>query len=249
MASIPLIVSSILSKKIAGGAETIVIDVKCGSGAFMTELAKARELANALTETGRLCGLNVHTEITDMSQPLGSAVGNALEVAEALRILRNQASTGPEKRFESLCLQLADRTLSAAGIEVKPEEVLRSGKALTKAEEWFKAQGATTMDPRPARLMETPIWADSDGYIAKIDAGAVGQAVLDMGGGRKKKDDAVDLQVGITILKLVGDPVSAGEPALVVHSRAPISPEAVEKLTSQILEVSPEAVAKPALFL
>ena len=249
IASVPLIVSSILSKKLAGGAETVVIDVKCGSGAFMKTLGAAQTLAAALRETGSRCGLTVHTEITDMSQPLGAAVGNALEVAEALRILRNQASTGPEKRFRSLCLELVSHTLEAAGVTGDPEQVLRSGAALSKAEAWFEAQGATTMDPPLERLVETPIVSPSDGFIAKIDAGAVGEMVLDLGGGRRRKDDAVDLQVGATIHKLVGDSVRTGEVVLTIRSRIAIGAEQIGERCRAIIGISTSSTDAPTLFL
>ncbi|MHB8637311.1 MAG: thymidine phosphorylase [Fimbriimonadaceae bacterium] len=247
VASVPLIVSSILSKKLAGGAETVVIDVKCGSGAFMTTLAQAETLAAALRNTGKRCGLSVHTEITGMSQPLGAAVGNALEVAEALRVLRNQASTAPERRFEALCLSLAQRTLEAARVAADAEKALRSGAALAKAEAWFAAQGAAAMDPPLERLIATPMPALADGFIAKIDAGAVGELVLDLGGGRRRKDDPVDLQVGVIVNKLVGEPVTAGESVLTVHSRAPITKAALGALTQSILATTPRPQKPPAI--
>jgi pyrimidine-nucleoside phosphorylase len=248
VASVPLIVSSILSKKISGGAEIIVIDVKCGSGAFMQTLDEAQALASALRETGKRCGLRLYTEITDMSQPLGAAVGNALEVGEALRVLRNQAETGPEKRFEILCLELAKRTLAAAGVNADPLSILRDGKALEKAEAWFRAQGATIIDPPLEQMVETPLLAPATGFVSGVNAGALGEAVLDLGGGRRRKDDVVDLQVGAIVLKLVGDAVEAGEPILRLHSRSPLPEAMVEHLIWTIISVEREAEPRP-LFL
>ena len=249
VASVPLIVSSILSKKLAGGAETVVIDVKCGSGAFITNLPQAQALATALRETGRRCGLKVHTEITDMSQPLGAAVGNALEVAEGLRVLRNQTATGPEHRFRSLCIELARHTLEAAGASADPEALLRSGAALDKAEAWFAAQGAPAMDPLLEQLVETPIVASADGFISRIDAGAVGEMVLDLGGGRRRKDDAVDLQVGATVHRLVGDPVREGEPVLTIHSRVAIESSQIGAWSEAIIRIGASSEDSPLLFL
>lgn len=249
VASIPLIVSSILSKKLAGGAETVVIDVKCGSGAFMRDLTAARELASALTDTGKRCGLNVRTAISDMNQPLGSAVGNAVEVAEALRILRNGAQTGPEARFERLCLELAGHTLAAVGIDIDPAKALRSGAAYTKAVAWFRAQGATVLDPPLERLVETDLTAPAAGFVSRVDAGSVGELVLDLGGGRRRKDDVVDLQVGVTVHKVVGDAVMAGEPVVTVRSRRPMNAPDVADWTRRILAVVPDPVSVPALFL
>jgi pyrimidine-nucleoside phosphorylase len=249
VANIPLIVSSILSKKIAGGAETIMIDVKCGSGAFMADLPRAKLLAAALEATGRRCGVDVLTEISDMSQPLGATVGNAIEVAEAIKVLRGEAETPPERRFGELCLGLASRTLHAVGFSVDPEQVLRSGKALAKAEEWFKAQGASAFDPPVEPLVETPVLAPQTGFLARLDAGAVGEAVIALGGGRKRKEDSVDLQVGARVLKLVGDPVSAGEPVLILRSRTPLDAEWISEQAGGILRVSPGKIEPPKLFL
>lgn len=247
--SIPLIVSSILSKKLAGGAETIVIDVKCGSGAFMTDLPGARNLALALTETGKRCGVRVHTEITDMSQPLGGAVGNALEVLEAIRVLRNEATTPSEKRFEQLCLTLAQAALTAVGSDQDPEGALRSGKAKAKAETWFIAQGAQGLGVPNERLVTTDIFAPLDGWIARIDAGAVGAMVIELGGGRRKIDDIVDLQVGATLTKPVGFRVDRDEAVLTLHSRKPLDGDRMRRFAAGAIEVSPSQVEPTQLFL
>ncbi|MFQ3588158.1 MAG: thymidine phosphorylase, partial [Fimbriimonadaceae bacterium] len=182
VASLPLIVSSILSKKIAGGAETVVLDVKAGSGSFMPTFEKAVELAEWLREVGSRCGLHVRTAITDMDQPLGRAVGNAVEVKEALRVLK-----GTERgRFRDLCLELAGLTLAASGRAPAraegrrhAEEALDSGRALAKAFEWFEAQDADRT------VFETEDWgvapyrcevrASSSGWVASLSAGVVGQ--------------------------------------------------------------------------
>ena len=184
-----------------------------------------------------------------MSQPLGAAVGNALEVAEGLRVLRNQTATGPEHRFRSLCIELARHTLEAAGASADPEALLRSGAALDKAEAWFAAQGAPAMDPLLEQLVETPIVASADGFISRIDAGAVGEMVLDLGGGRRRKDDAVDLQVGATVHRLVGDPVREGEPVLTIHSRVAIESSQIGAWSEAIIRIGASSEDSPLLFL
>jgi pyrimidine-nucleoside phosphorylase len=216
--SVPLIVSSILSKKLAGGAETVVLDVKCGSGAFMRTLQDARELATWLKETGELCGLDLHISITDMNQPLGRAVGNALEVKEALRVL-----FGEPGRVRDLCLHLAGQALQATGKGSREdaERALDSHAALAKAREWFAAQGADLS------VFENEDWCRASavaelrspraGCVAHVDARLVGQAVLESGGGRKKKHDAVDPSVGVVLHVEVGDRVTEGQVLAEVH--------------------------------
>lgn len=249
VASIPLIVSSILSKKLAGGADTVVIDVKCGSGAFMADLHEARKLSSALRDTGARCGLGVHTELTDMSQPLGATVGNAIEIAEALKVLRNQAKTAPERRFESLCLQLADLTLKAAGAKADPEQMLRSGAAFGQCTRWFSAQGALSIDPPLESLLHTDVASPRSGTIAKLDAGAIGEFVVDIGGGRRRKEDSVDVQVGIHVHKLVGESVVRGEPIMTIRSRTELDPDLVSALLEHAVTVSDAPVDPPPLFL
>ena len=221
--SVPLIVSSILSKKIAGGAETVVMDVKCGCGAFMKTLPEAQALAGALVETAKLCGLDLHLSITDMDQPLGRAVGNALEVKEAIRVLQ-----GEEGRFRDLCLHFAGIALAAVGkgAEEDARRALGSGSALAKAREWFGAQGADLS------VFDSEDWCTNSavaeirheggpGWVRRIDAAAIGQAVLDMGGGRKSKEDEIEPTVGFVLHVEVGDEIATGEPLLQVHGIAP----------------------------
>lgn len=212
--SVPLIVSSILSKKIAGGAETVVLDVKCGSGAFMKTMPEAQALAQALVETAKLCGLDLHLSITDMDQPLGRAVGNALEVKEAIRVLQGN-ETG---RFRDLCLHFAGKTLAAVG-KGSEEDALRaleSGAALEKAKQWFEAQGADLSVFESEDWCTNPVVTEilhegGSGWVERIDAEAIGQAVLDMGGGRKRKSDEIDPSVGIVMHVEVGDRVEPGQ--------------------------------------
>jgi len=258
VASIPLIVSSILSKKIAGGAETVVLDVKCGSGAFMTELASARQLADCLRETGRLCGLDVWTEITDMSRPLGEAVGNALEVREAIHTLRG----GGPARFRELCLLLAGEALMAGGKASEREsgyamarEALDEGKAYRKAEEWFFAQsGIASLEEVDARLPVAPslrviVHEGASGWVAEVDASQVGEAVLDLGGGRREKGQAIDPSVGVECLVAVGDRIEPGQPVFRIHaSGEPAADHAQGRLASALRVSESRVEARPLIL-
>ncbi len=211
--SIPLIVSSILSKKLACGAELVSLDVKCGSGAFMKDRASADALAAALLETGRRCGLKTTAVVTDMSSPLGRTVGNAIEVKEAIRVLN-----GARGRFRDLCLMLARHTLEASGKEAaEAEKALDDGRALAKARAWFDAQGgdAGVFDDEsllPAAPCHSLGLASSGGTVLDIDAGAVGCACVRLGAGREKKGDKIDPSAGVEFAVDVGYSVDRGDP-------------------------------------
>lgn len=257
VSSIPLIVSSILSKKLAGGAETIVLDVKCGSGAFMQTLDAARELAQALRRTALLCGLNIRIAITDMDQPLGSAVGNALEVREALSVLE-----GSETRFSHLCIALAALTLEASGLQpdqttarLVAQEAITSGAAKRKAQQWFSAQGATVdVFVNPDALGVSPvskklIYEGPSGWVSQIDAQAVGQSVVDLGGGRKTKNDVIDHTVGLELLIEVGSRIEAGQAIIIVHARTEDAAEVAIATLKPAIQVSDfEVAAREAIL-
>lgn len=255
--SIPLIVSSILSKKIAGGADTIVLDVKCGSGAFMETLLEAEMLAQTLVRTGALLGLSVKASISDMAQPLGAMVGNALEVREAFEVLSGNA---PDKRFLNLCLHYAGETLDACGkagsIEdgkAQAEDVLASGHALAKFKEWVLAQEGDAFwdtDSLPkAKVVEPIRLGGAGGYVQSIDARAVGQAVIDLGGGRKKKDDQLDLSVGVELLVRVGQQVQTGTDLAQVHAGSVEKVVEVGPAISKAFTFSESPVQEPSLIL
>lgn len=258
VASIPLIVSSILSKKIAGGAETVVLDVKCGSGAFMKELDSARQLADCLRETGSLCGLDVWTEITDMSQPLGSAVGNALEVREAIETLRG----GGPARFRELCLLLAGEALLAGGKAPDREsgfamaqEALDGGGAYRKAEQWFLAQGGiASLEEVESRLPMAPyqrvvVHEGVSGWVAEVDASQVGEAVLDLGGGRREKGQIIDGSVGVECLVAVGDRIEPGQAVFRIHASGESAADHARIRLASALRVSESRVeARPLLL-
>lgn len=236
VASMPLIVASILSKKLAGGAEALGLDVKCGSGAFMKNLADATVLAEMLVEVATRCGLPTHATITDMDQPLGVAVGNALEVREAWAALQPDAAN---TRFRELCVYLAAETLVAVGWSksasdsiATAEARLQDGSALAKAKAWIEAQGGI-FDPNalPTAPIVHTIEASQTGWVARVDAQTIGQAVVDLGGGRQRKEDVIDPAVGIEVLVHVGDRVSAGQPVFRVHASLREAPNVAAALT------------------
>lgn len=255
--SIPLIVSSILSKKIAGGAETIVLDVKCGSGAFMETIEQAQELAKALVKTGELLGLSVKASISDMAQPLGAMVGNALEVREAFDTLSGNA---PSKRFLELCLHYAGETLEACGESdsisagrAKAEAAIDSGEALSKFKEWIVAQDGDEFwenDSLPrAAIVELIRLGGSGGYVQSIDARAIGQAVIELGGGRKEKDDQLDLSVGVEILVGIGQQLHEGSDLARVHAGSEAKLKEVAPLIAKAFTLSENPVQEPPLIL
>ena len=224
---IPLIASSIMSKKIAGGADAIVLDVKVGDGAFMKTLEEARELARTMVELGRLADREVVCELTDMDQPLGFAVGNALEIHEALDTLEGE---GPPDLTELVLgasahlLALSDLGVDADEGRRLAEEALASGAALDLYERWVRAQGG---DPArgalPSAPTVQPALAPATGVVQAIATTEVGLAALHLGAGRVRKDDAVDHAVGIVCRAKRGDRVGAGQPLAEVYARDPES--------------------------
>jgi len=254
--SIPLIVSSILSKKLAGGSKTIVIDVKCGSGAFMRSLSDAKELAAWLKEVGQRCGLTVSTAITDMSQPLGGAVGNALEVQEALQVLAKPQSPS-QHRFLELCLILGAEALHACGIEngrQKCEEAIQNGGAGQAAEQWLNAQGAKgtveeILTSLPKARIQTTIKSESQGWIEAIKADQVGGAVIALGGGRLTKADHIDPSVGVVFTKPVGHSVEAGETLATIHAATKEAAEQAEEAIRNAIKLSKVETQPKSLVL
>ena len=213
--SIPLIASSIMSKKIAAGADAIVLDVKVGDGAFMKSLDRARELAQAMIELGRRAGREVVCELTDMDQPLGHAVGNSLEIREAVETLRGEGPPDLAELTLGACghlLALSDLGVDEEEGRRRAEEAVSSGTALERYETWIRAQGG---DPNVEALPVAPVVrlvpAPSSGYVERIAATAVGVAALHLGAGRAAKDDVIDHRVGVVCLAKRGDRVEEGE--------------------------------------
>jgi pyrimidine-nucleoside phosphorylase len=221
--NVSLIASSIMSKKIAGGAEAIVLDVKVGDGAFMKSREDARTLAETMIELGRRAGREVVCVLTDMDQPLGQAVGNALEVSEAIATVRGE---GPPD-FTELVLASSAHLLSLSDLGVddaegrrRAEQAIADGSALAAYERWIEAQGGDPAETAlPTAPVVRPVEAAQDGFVDAIGAVAVGVAALRLGAGRRTKKDAIDHAVGIRCLAKRGDRVEAGRPLAEVHAR------------------------------
>jgi pyrimidine-nucleoside phosphorylase len=239
---IPLIAASVMSKKLAGGAQYIVLDVKTGSGAFMPRLPDALELAHTLVEIGRMAGRRTLALVTDMSQPLGEAVGNALEVAEAIQVLQRRAGAA-SARFEILCIELAAHALLLVGAETQLSEArqralgcLDSGDALQMFRRIVQAQGGDVNvldNPSllPQATVRLRVYLPQAGYIHAIDARQVGLLAVRMGAGRSRKEDTVDHAVGIRVLRHVGDHVEPSLPVAEVHAR---SEEQAEEIADEL---------------
>jgi pyrimidine-nucleoside phosphorylase len=221
--NLSLIAASIMSKKIAAGADAIVLDVKVGDGAFMKSVADAQALAETMIELGRRAGRQVVCLLTDMDQPLGRAVGNALEIREALETLRGQ---GPPD-FAGLVLDAAGRLLALSDLGVddaegrrRAEAAVGDGSALRAYESWIRAQGGEPAEEAlPAAAVVRPVPAPRDGYVAELGASAIGLAALRLGAGRATKEDSIDHAVGIRCLRKRGDAVEDEEPLAEVHAR------------------------------
>jgi pyrimidine-nucleoside phosphorylase len=214
--SVPLIASSVMSKKIAAGANAIVLDVKFGRGAFMPDVAAAEELATEMVLLGEGAGRRTVALVTAMDNPLGRSVGNALEVQEALDAL---AGKGDEELVQ-VSLVVAREMCWLAEVDTDPGDALRSGAGRAKFLQMLAAQGGHIEKGLPEAPVQLPIPAPGGGYVESIDALEVGLAGLELGVGRKKKEDAVDPAAGIVIEAPVGGRVRAGEPLAVVHARS-----------------------------
>jgi pyrimidine-nucleoside phosphorylase len=220
---IPLIAASIMSKKIAGGADAIVLDVKVGDGAFMKSLGDARELARTMIDLGRAAEREVVCELTDMDQPLGRTVGNALEIREALDTLDGGGPPDLTELVLGACghlLALSDLGVDAEEGRQRAEDAVRSGSARMTYERWVRAQGG---DPEPKALPRAavilPVPAREAGYVQAIATTEVGLAALHLGAGRTRKDEAIDHSVGIVCLAKRGDRVDVGDSLAEVHAR------------------------------
>ncbi|MEI7759307.1 MAG: thymidine phosphorylase [Thermoleophilia bacterium] len=220
---IPLIASSIMSKKLAAGADAIVLDVKVGDGAFMKTIGEARILAQDMLDLGRRAGKEVTCLLTDMDQPLGWAVGNALEIHEALDTVRGKGPPDYTELVLETCAHLLAYSDLGIGIDEgrrRAEAVIADGTAYSTYERWIRAQGG---DPDPSALPEAPVCltvqAPRDGFVTRLGARAVGVAVLDLGAGRRTKADVLDHAVGALLFAKRGDRVRAGEDIAEVHAR------------------------------
>jgi pyrimidine-nucleoside phosphorylase/thymidine phosphorylase len=256
--SIPLIAASIMSKKLAEGIDALVLDVKVGSGAFMKTVGDARALAATLAAIGRRMGKRVSALLTDMSQPLGRAVGNALEVVETVELLRGGGP--PDLRLVTVeltaeMLVLAGVARDGAAARARVEAAIADGSGLARLEEIVRAQGG---DPRalsdPERLPRAPrTWqlrAPVAGVVEAIDAEALGLAAVALGAGRARLEDRVDPAVGLVVHRRLGDPVARGEPLCTVHEgdRSEPRPRMAARLEAAF-RIGPTAAAPPPLVI
>jgi pyrimidine-nucleoside phosphorylase len=243
--NVSLIAASIMSKKIAAGADAIVLDVKVGDGAFMKTIEDARELAEAMIDLGRQAGREVACVLTDMDQPLGQAVGNALEIRETIATLRGE---GPPD-FTELVLAASAHLLAFSDLDLDEDagreraaSAVEDGSALAMYERWIAAQGG---DPAEEALPIAPIVrevvADSDGFVRSLSAIEVGMAALRLGAGRRTKDDSIDHAVGVRCLKKRGDAVKVGEALAEVHARDDGAAQQACAEVEAAYELGPEA--------
>jgi pyrimidine-nucleoside phosphorylase len=253
--SIPLIASSIMSKKIAAGSDAIVLDVKVGSGAFMKDLTMARDLANAMVQIGNQVGRQTMAVISDMNQPLGYAIGNALEIKEAVETLQGK---GPEDLHE-LCLTLGSYMVRLAGkaetteeAREMLEEVINNGKALEVFKLFLQSQGGDTsviddMTKLPTARYQIDVPAKEAGYVSQIIADEIGTAAMILGAGRATKESEIDLAVGLVLHKKIGDEVKVGESIVTIHSNTEDVKSVKEKIY-QAYEMSASQVAPAKLI-
>jgi pyrimidine-nucleoside phosphorylase/thymidine phosphorylase len=252
VASLPLIASSIMSKKLAGGAHAIVLDVKVGEGAFMKTLDDARALAYAMIDIGHKAGKSVRAKLTRMSEPLGQAVGNALEVQEAIRCLQGDHDGIHDLR--DVVVALASDLLEQSGIPQQPDALLShltDGTAYTQFERWIAAQGGDVSKLAALELapQQQVITASQTGYVAELDALAVGDAVKVLGGGRQQKSDPIDTGVGVMLHAKIGDACETGQPLATVYHRNERGLADAVKALERALTFSSTPVSAPPLIL
>lgn len=255
--SIPLIASSIMSKKIAGGAQAIVLDVKVGQGAFMETLERARELAHLMVQIGDLAGRKVVCLLSDMNQPLGNAVGNALEVKEAIESLKG----GGPADFREHCLHVSSHMLKIAGRADDLDEgrrmaegAMADGSALEKFRVLVQAQGGDVSyvdqpERLPAASLIETVKSPGSGWLAQVGARAIGEASVSLGAGRAAKSDAIDHAVGFVIHHKVGDRLQVGEPLFTIHANDPVkASEARERVMAAHVFSDRQAAPLPLFY-
>lgn len=224
--SIPLIASSIMSKKIAAGANKIVLDVTCGSGAFMKNIETATKLAETMKKIGKLAKKETTCVITNMNEPLGKAIGNSLEVIEAIEFLKGNMQPDVKEVILTLgayMIKLADKGEDIEDNKQKMLEQIQNGKAFAKLEQWIQKQGGDISYLENTEKFEKakyviPVIADRSGYVKSLDAQEIGKASMNLGAGRKKKEDNIDFSVGIILEKKTGNKVEKGENIAFVYA-------------------------------
>jgi len=254
--SLPLIASSIMSKKIAGGSDAIVLDVKVGSGAFIDDENEAEKLAKIMVDIGKGFGKKMKAVITDMSQPLGNAIGNSLEVEEAIKVLKGNGK--PDLR--EVCTNIASNMLLLGekvndikkGIELV-EEILTSGIGLQKFKQFISYQGGNSnitedISLLPRAKYKDKLIADSNGFIKKIDCKKIGIASIILGAGREKKEDVIDYSVGIVMKKRIGNEVRKKEEICTIYANDFTKIEEAKKILKKSIEISKKRVSPPVLI-
>ncbi|MFH0909319.1 MAG: thymidine phosphorylase [bacterium] len=255
--SIPLITASIMCKKLAEGIDALVLDVKCGKGAFMKSPRDARALALSMVRVGRAMNKGMAALITDMNQPLGRTAGNAVEIAESIETLKGRGPddlTGLTVAFAVEMLVLARKAKNRADAEKKLRGLLASGEAFARFREMVRLQGGdvrTIDDPRrlPAARIINPFPSPRAGYVSGVDADAVGRAVLVLGAGRSRTDDAIDPAVGITGLAKIGERVAKGAPLVIVHANDRTRLAEANTLLQRAFHISKTKPCVPKLIL
>ncbi|MBA2311885.1 MAG: thymidine phosphorylase [Actinobacteria bacterium] len=243
--SIPLIASSIMSKKLAEGTEALVLDVKVGSGAFMRDVDSARELAETMVRLGEAHGVKTAALLTNMDMPLGRTAGNALEVSESLDCLRGH---GPHDVME-VTYALAEEMLNLAGVDADPRASVESGAALVKFHEMVRAQGGDPDAPLPEASERRTFEASQDGWLNGLDARAVGIAAWRLGAGRARKEDPVSAGAGVVCLKKPGEQVSQGEPLLELHADHERVFDAALAALDDAVDIGPDRAEAPPLII
>ena len=243
--AIPLIASSIMSKKIAEGTGALVLDVKVGSGAFMKNLDDARELARRMVELGKAAEVNTIALLTDMSTPLGLTAGNAIEVTESVEVL---AGGGPADVVE-LTVALAREMLQAAGSDVDPAKALQDGSAMDVWKKMVRAQGGDPDATLPVAKENQVVVAESDGVVTQMDAMAIGVAAWRLGAGRARKEDAVQAGAGVVMHAKPGDRVVKGQPLLTLLTDTPEAFDRAKEALVGGIEIGPQAVAAQPLLI
>lgn len=252
--SLPLIVASILSKKLAGGAGAFLFDVKVGDGALMKSLPEARALAEALVEGAKQNGRRAVAILSDMSQPLGRNVGNALEIREAVEVLDPATHESADARLRNLCALLAveglclARGLSTEAAQTEVESALRSGSALDRFQKIVAAQGGD-LSRLPVAPVQRPVLARESGWVASIGAREIGELVVSLGGGRRTKADVIDPSVGVVIHKQVGDEVRAGDALATIHAATQTDAGRTRGRLERAFAISQDWTEPPALIV
>lgn len=256
VSSLPLIASSVMSKKIAGGAPNIVLDVKVGTGAFMKDINQARALAELMVKIGNGLGRKVVAVLSDMNQPLGFAVGNSLEIKEAIAVLKG---CGP-KDLISLSMSLASHILmltkvctSIQSAKKMLRQKITSGEAIGKFSQMIKAQKGDpdiVKDPSllPRAKYIIPLKAEKPGYLAVVNAELIGKALIELGGGRKTKEDSIDPSVGMVFRRKMGEPVKRGQTIIEIHGNSDKKIKVAKKLLNESISIGRKTINPPRLI-